>query len=122
PASVFLDAPVVYSDPGLGGTWRPENDDREFRGPMRLREALVHSRNLVSVRVLQAIGLDYAIDFVSRFGLPRERLPHDLTLALGSAALAPIEVARSYATFANGGFLTEPYYIDEIRSGAGEMV
>ena len=122
PASVFLDAPVVYNDPGLGTTWRPENDDREFRGPMRLREALVHSRNLVSVRVLQAIGLDYAIDFVSRFGLPRERLPRDLTLALGSATLAPIEVARSYATFANGGFLIEPYYVDEIRKDSGEKL
>jgi penicillin-binding protein 1A len=122
PASVFLDAPVVFNDPGLGGSWRPENDDREFRGPMRLREALVHSRNLVSVRVLQAIGMDFAFDFVTKFGLPRDRLPRDLTLALGSAALSPIEVARSYATFANGGFLVEPYYIDEIRNGAGEVV
>lgn len=122
PASVFLDAPVVFNDPGLGSSWRPENDDREFRGPMRLREALVHSRNLVSVRVLQAIGLDFASEFVSRFGLPRERLPRDLTLALGSAAFSPMEVARSYATFANGGFLIEPYYVDEIRNGAGTVV
>ena len=120
PASVFLDAPVVYDDPGLGSTWRPENDDREFRGPMRLREALVHSRNLVSVRVLQAIGLDYAIDFITHFGLPKERLPHDLTLSLGSAGFTPMEVARSYAVFANGGFQVEPYFISSIRSGSGE--
>jgi penicillin-binding protein 1A len=122
PASVFLDAPVVYNDPGLGSTWRPENDDREFRGPMRLREALVHSRNLVSVRVLQAIGLGFATDFVSKFGMPRDRLPHDLTMALGSATLAPIEVAKSYCVFANGGFQVEPYYIDEIKRTSGEQL
>jgi len=122
PASVFLDAPVVFNDPGLGSAWRPENDDREFRGPMRLREALVHSRNLVSVRVLQAIGIDFATSFVTKFGLPKDRLPRDLTMALGSAALAPIEVAKSYSTFANGGFLIEPYYIDEIHNGAGDLL
>jgi penicillin-binding protein 1A len=119
PASVFLDAPVVYDGSDLGDSWRPENYDREFRGPMRLREALVQSRNLVSVRVLQAIGLDYAAEFATRFGLPRERLPKDLTLALGSAAFTPVEMARAYATFANGGFRVEPYFIAAIHDAAG---
>ncbi|HZP14035.1 MAG TPA: penicillin-binding protein 1A [Nevskiaceae bacterium] len=122
PASIFLDAPVVYNDPGLGSAWRPENDDRAFRGPMRLREALVHSINLVSVRVLQAIGLGYATDFVAKFGFPRDRLPHDLTMALGSASLTPIEVAKAYAVFANGGFQVEPYFIDEIKRASGEQL
>jgi penicillin-binding protein 1A len=122
PASVFLDAPVVYEDSELGGSWRPENYDGEFKGPMRLREALVQSRNLVSVRVLQAIGFDPALSFAERLGLPRARLPRDLTLALGTAALTPMEIANAYAVLANGGFRVEPYFIDEIRSASGETL
>ena len=122
PASVFLDAPVVFDDPALESTWRPENYDRDFNGPMRLREALVQSRNLVSVRLLQAIGLDTARDYVPRFSIPQERLPHDLTMALGSAVFTPLEMARAYATIANGGFVVQPYFIDEIRDGGGQVI
>ena len=114
PASVVLDAPVVFDDPALEDTWRPENYTGKFYGPTRLREALVQSRNLVSIRLLQAIGVDYARNFASQFGLPVDRMPRDLTLALGSASFTPLEIARAYSVFANGGFLIEPYYIEKI--------
>src|SRR6185503_12511812 len=94
PASVILDAPVVFDDPALESSWRPENYGGDFKGPMRMREALVQSRNLVSIRLLMAIGVDYARDYVARFGVPQDRLPHDLTMALGSAVLTPLEQAR----------------------------
>ena len=97
PASFINDAPVVFDDPSLEGDWRPENYSGKFFGPTRMREALYKSRNLVSIRLLRSIGIDYAVDYMGRFGLPVERLPRNLSLALGSGALSPIEVATGYA-------------------------
>src|SRR5579885_387064 len=111
PASVFLDAPVVFANTNPDDDWRPGNYGGKFNGPMRLREALAQSRNLVSVRVAQAVGVDYVRDFVGRFGFPKDRLAADLTIALGSADLTPWEMARAYSVIANGGFYVEPYYI-----------
>lgn len=122
PASIFLDAPVVFDDPSLESSWRPENYDSDFSGPMRLREALVQSRNLVSIRLLQALGIGPARDYIARFGLPAERLPNDLTMALGSAVFTPLELAKAYATIANGGFAIEPYFIQDIRNGNGAVL
>lgn len=122
PASVILDAPVVFDDPALEDTWRPENYTGKFYGPTRLREALVQSRNLVSIRLLQAIGIGYARNFVSQLGLPADRMPNDLTLALGSASFTPLEMARAYAVFANGGFLIDPYFIDEVKGQDGTVL
>ena len=121
-ASVFLDAPVVFEDSPQESGWRPENYDSEFSGPMRLREALVQSRNLVSVRLLQAVGIDAARDFAPGFGIPKDRLPRDLTMALGSAVFTPLEMARFYSTLANGGSRIEPYFIHEIRDGTGQLI
>ena len=122
PASVVLDAPVVFDDPALEDTWRPENYTGKFYGPTRLREALVHSRNLVSIRLLQAIGIPYARNFAAQFGLAADRMPNDLTLALGSATYTPLEIARGYAVFANGGFLVEPYFITEVARPDGTVL
>jgi penicillin-binding protein 1A len=122
PGSVFLDAPVVFVNANPDDDWRPGNYEGKFNGPMRLREALAESRNLVSIRVLQAVGIDYAIDYATKFGLPKDRLPADLTLALGSATLTPWEMARGYAVFANGGFLVEPYFIQAIRGADGKEI
>ena len=122
PASIFLDAPVVFVNSNPDDDWRPGNYEGKFNGPMRLREALAESRNLVSIRVLQAVGLDYAIDYAGKFGLPKDRLPKDMTLALGSGGLTPWEMARGYAVFANGGFLIDPYFIDSIRDGSGKEI
>ena len=122
PASVILDAPVVFDDPALEDTWRPENYTGKFYGPTRLREALVHSRNLVSIRLLLATGIGFARKHTEQFGFPAERMPSDLTLALGSASFTPLEMARGYAVFANGGFLIDPYFIAEIRRSTGEVL
>ncbi|TDJ34284.1 MAG: penicillin-binding protein 1A [Gammaproteobacteria bacterium] len=122
PATIVNDAPVVFDDPQLEATWRPENFSQKFYGPTRLREALVNSRNLVSIRVLRGIGVDYARDYLGRFGFPKDRLPRDLSLALGSAAMPPLTMATAFATFANGGFRIEPYLVETVFNSAGEEV
>ena len=113
-ASIMIDAPVVYDDPGLEDTWRPQNYTGRFYGPMRLREALAQSRNLVSIRLLEHIGVPFAVRYVSRFGFPPESLPRNLTLALGSGGVTPLELTTGFAAFANGGFRVTPYFIDRI--------
>ncbi|GHA84739.1 penicillin-binding protein 1A [Cognatilysobacter bugurensis] len=121
PASIVLDAPVVFKD-RRGHLWRPQNDTGNFAGPMRIREAMVQSRNLVSVRLLDAIGVDYARKFISHFGFEPEHLPPNLSMSLGTASLTPLSVARGYAVFANGGFRVTPYFIDEVRDRDGARV
>ena len=121
PASIVLDAPVVFKD-RRGHMWRPQNDSGDFRGPMRLREALVQSRNLVSVRLLDAIGVDYARKYISQFGIDEALLPPNLSMSLGTASLPPLMMARGYAVFANGGFRITPWFIDEIRDRNGKLV
>jgi penicillin-binding protein 1A len=120
PASVFLDAPVVVMDSTMQDAWRPEDDNGRFLGPMRLREALVHSRNLVSIRLLQTLGMSYVRHFLPpRFGISADRLPRDMTMALGTAQMSPWEVARAYAVFANGGYLVQPYFVNSIVGADG---
>jgi penicillin-binding protein 1A len=122
PASIINDAPVVFDDSELESTWRPENYSGQFYGPTRLREALYRSRNLVSIRILRAIGAGYAATYAENFGFSSEELPHDLTLALGSASVTPLQMARAYSVLANGGYLIEPYFIRSIYDAAGEVV
>lgn len=122
PATLVNDAPVVYKDNALEGTWRPENYSGHFFGPTRLREALVHSRNLVSIRILQRIGVAPTVDYLQRFGFTADELPRNLSLALGSASVTPLELARGYAVFANGGYRIQPYYIERIVDGDGQTV
>ena len=122
PASVVLDAPVVIDDEGKEQAWRPHEDTGQFYGPVRLRDALVHSRNLVSVRLMRAIGGQYARDYVTRFGFDKSQLPDDLTLALGTAELSPLQVAIGYSAFANGGFKVSSYYIDRIEDANGKIL
>ena len=121
PASIVLDAPVVFRM-RRGQDWRPQNSDGRFAGPMRLREALVQSRNLVSVRLLDAIGVDYARRYISHFGFEESELPPNLSISLGTPSLTPLSVARGYAVFSNGGFRIEPWFIDEVRDRNGELV
>jgi penicillin-binding protein 1A len=97
-------------------------DTGKFYGPIRLRDALVHSRNLVSVRLMRAIGGEYTRDYVTRFGFDKSQLPDDLTLALGTAELSPLQVAIGYSTFANGGFKVSSYYIDRVEDANGKML
>jgi penicillin-binding protein 1A len=121
PASIVLDAPVVFKD-RRGHMWRPQNDSGNFAGPMRLREALVQSRNLVSVRLLDAIGIDYARKYISHFGIDEALLPPNLSMSLGTASLSPLTIARGYATFPNGGFRITPWFIDEVRDRDGKLI
>ena len=120
PASVINDAPVVFEDPSLQSAWRPENYSGKFFGPTLLRTALYKSRNLVSIRLLREIGIDFALEHIARFGFDVERLPHALSLALGSGEVTPLEVARGYAVLANGGYAVDPYLIEQVldRDGA----
>lgn len=122
PASVVLDAPVVFQDSQLEGAWRPENFGGDFKGPMRLREALVHSRNLVSIRLLQELGVERVRNYAARFGLDRKRMPRDLSMALGTGSFTPMEIARGYAILANGGYRVEPYIIQSIIDGTGNAI
>jgi penicillin-binding protein 1A len=122
PASLINDAPVVFEDEGLEATWRPENYSGRVFGPTRLREALVNSRNLVSIRLLRAMGIRYTIDYVSQFGFDKARLPKDLSLALGSGTVTPLEIVTGYSVFANNGYRVVPYFIDRIEDAEGEVL
>jgi penicillin-binding protein 1A len=123
PASIILDAPIVVDEVGAEQpAWRPHNNENRFFGPIRLREALVHSRNLVSVRLMRAMGGEYTWNYVTRFGFDKSQLPNDLTLALGTAELSPLQVAIGYATFANGGYKVSAYTIDRIEDASGKVL
>ncbi len=121
-ASIVNDAPIVFSDSELERDWKPQNYSEKFFGPTRLREAMVNSRNLVSIRLLREIGIPYAIDYISSFGFDPAELPGNLSMALGSASLVPISIARGYAVFANGGYLIDPYFIDRIVDARGTVL
>jgi penicillin-binding protein 1A len=122
-ASIINDAPLALPDPSQpNGLWTPSNDDGKFAGPIRLREALIESKNLVSVRLLDAIGVHYARDYVTRFGFPLDALPNNLSMALGTASVSPLSMARGYAVFANGGYLVTPYFVSEIDDRDGKPV
>lgn len=121
-ASLILDAPFVIDDPGMEEAWRPENSSGDFAGPMRLREALVKSRNLVSIRLLQAIGMSPAMQYAERFGFERSTLPRNLTLALGTNSATPLQVAAGYAVFANGGLRIQPWFIERIEDPKGQVL
>ncbi|OHV10508.1 penicillin-binding protein 1A [Kushneria phosphatilytica] len=117
PATIINDAPIVQEGVGNQEDWRPENAERSFGGPTRLRVGLYRSLNLVTIRILRSVGLDHTLDFLQRMGFDRDRLPHGLSLALGSANLTPLEVARGYAEIANGGFRVKPWFISEVHKG-----
>lgn len=122
PASLVNDAPIVFVDEYLDKVWRPKNDTNTFLGPIRMREALYKSRNLVSIRLLQSLGIDRTIDYISKFGFNKQDLPRNLSLALGTATLTPMEIATGWSTFANGGYKITPYLIDKIESRNGDAL
>ncbi len=121
-ASIINDAPVVFEDAALEDTWRPENDGGRFYGPTRLRWALTKSRNLVSIRLLEQVGITTAIDYAGRFGFNTDEMARDLSLALGTHAVTPLELATAYASLANGGYRVYPYLIDRVENFDREEV
>jgi penicillin-binding protein 1A len=122
PATLVSGAPIVVPDSSDSTVWRPENYSGKFFGPTRLRKALSLSLNLVSVRIVRAIGIEPVLDHLTRFGFERSRLPNGLSLALGAGSITPLEVVRAYAVFANGGFRIEPYFIDWVEDRHGNVV
>ena len=122
PASFINDAPVVFEDVGLEDMWRPENYSGKFFGPTRLRVALYKSRNLVSIRLLNAMGIENALTHIRRFGLDVSRLPTNLSLAVGSGEVTPLELATGYSVLANGGYRVEPYFIHRIETADGGLI
>lgn len=121
-ASIFNDAPLTYVDPVTGIAWHPHNASGRFYGPTRLRVALSKSQNLVTVRVLQAVGVSRAIDYIERFGFDRNKMPPVLSLALGVSNFTPLQMATGYAAFANGGNRVTPYVIKSIRDYQGNLI
>ena len=121
-ASIVNDAPVVLEDSSLEDIWRPENDGGVFHGPTRLRWALTKSRNLVSIRLLQQLGTSKLIAAAERYGFDTSDFSHDLSLALGTHAMSPLEVATGYAMLANGGHLVQPFLIQRIDDINGKTV
>jgi penicillin-binding protein 1A len=121
PETVVLDAPLRTADGGVP-SWDPKNSDGRFDGPLTLRQALAKSKNLVSVRVLQQVGLATAREWAQRFGFAPEALPEDLTLALGSGSTTPLKLAAAYAVLANGGYRIEPLLIEKITDASGSVL
>jgi len=123
PATLVNDAPIVL--PGGGGAegdeeWRPQNITRKFYGPTPMREGLVRSRNLVSIRLLRGAGIGFAIKHLANFGFGPQSLPANLTLALGTGQVTPLEMARGFSVFANGGALVTPYFIQAVQDANGK--
>jgi len=121
-ASLVNDAPINQWDKSSGIVWRPRNSPETYVGPIRVRLALAQSKNVIAVRLLQSIGVNNTIKHLTKFGFDKKDLPRSETLALGSASLTPLEVATGFATFANGGFLVEPYLIQRIENSNGEVI
>lgn len=116
-ASVINDAPIVENDTSENILWRPMNDTRKFYGPTSLRVGLSKSRNLISIRLLQNIGIDYTLDYLKRFGFDTNTLPHGLSLALGTGTVTPLQIATGYSVFANGGEGIRSFFIERIEDG-----
>ena len=121
-SSVINDAPIVFEDEILEEKWRPRNASGRFFGPTRLREGLVQSRNLVSIRLLRELGIDKARNYSMNFGCKKETLQPDLSLALGTASLSPLNNAAAYAVFTNGGKKAVPYFIEKIKDRSGKII
>ena len=122
PASIIVDSPLVFDDQNLEEIWRPRNASGKFYGPTRLREALVHSRNVVSVKLLQEVSIKDAKESLAKFGFYKEELPNDLSLALGSYGASPMKNAELFSIFANGGKKVVPYFIDRILFPDGNEI
>ncbi len=122
-ASMINDAPIVdTSDSKKESEWRPENYSHKFYGPTSIRTALQKSRNLISVRLLRSVGIPATTETALRFGFTEKQLPQKLSLALGSGYASPLQMARMYAVFANGGFLIDPFFIERIESSTGDIL
>jgi len=123
PATVINDAPLLFDAEETGNEpWQPKNYDGKFEGPMRMRQALLKSKNLVSIRILQSITPQYAKDYIAKFGFDTTKYPAYLTMALGAGSVTPLQMFTAYSVFANGGFMISPYFIDRIEDANGNVL
>ena len=123
PATVINDAPISFSAAETGSKpWEPRNFESKYDGPIRMREALAKSKNMVSVRILRAITVQYAQDYISRFGFDPSMHPPYMTMALGAGSVTPMQMAVGYTAFANGGFRVSPYFIQRIEDEKGNIL
>ena len=120
PATIIDDAPAEY-DSGKEKAWKPKNYDNIYRGPVTMREALTNSINVVSVKILDSIGVDYAIEYAKKLGISSPLSPN-LTLALGSSSVTPMELTSAYAVFASGGLRTTPFFVTKVVDGEGKTL
>jgi len=121
PVSIIYDAPEVYDVPGQGGAWKPHNYERKFFGPTLFREALIHSRNVVTVKLLQNIGVDYTMEYARRLGIESDMV-RNLSLGLGSSEVGLWELVRAYGAFAAGGYLVKPLFIEKVMDRKGNLL
>ncbi|WP_246038643.1 penicillin-binding protein 1A [Chitiniphilus eburneus] len=123
PATLINDAPLVIDPQEIGGQrWEPKNYDGRYSGMMTVRDALTRSKNLVSIRILQAVGPQYTQQFITRFGFPPKNHPAYLTMALGAGSVTPLQMAEGYSVFANTGYRVPSYFIDRIESDRGQLL
>ena len=121
-SSLINDAPVVFEDENLESEWRPQNYTGEFYGPISIRDALVKSVNIVSIKLLRELGIENSHEYLNNFGFKKSRLPKDLSLALGSGNFSPAEMVRAYSVIANGGFIPDIHFIDSIKDMDGNNI
>jgi penicillin-binding protein 1A len=123
PASIINDAPLVFDAAQTGNQpWQPKNFEDQFDGPMRMRQGLMKSKNLVSIRILQAIGPEYAQDYITKFGFDKDKHPPYLTMALGAGSVTPMQLLTGYSVFANGGYRIMPYFIQRVEDSQGKLL
>ncbi len=121
PSTILMDSPVEYSDPDSGSYWAPKNYDKNFLGPITFRNALAHSRNVVTVKILEDIGVGHALKFIKRLGI-ESPIKRDLSIALGTSGVSMLEMAIGYSVFANGGERVNPIFIKRIVTMNGEVL
>ena len=121
-SSLINDAPIVFQDENLESEWRPQNYTGEFYGPISIRDALVKSVNIVSIKLLRELGIDNSHEYLNNFGFNKSRLPKDLSLALGSGNFSPAEMVRAYSVIANRGFIPDLHFIDSIKDMDGKYI
>jgi penicillin-binding protein 1A len=121
PATVLIDSPVVYQDTQRDFTWKPKNYGKKFHGPTLFRNALARSRNVITVKILKDIGIDYVIDYARKFGITAN-LSRDLSIALGSSGISLLEIVKAYSVFANSGNLIQPVFITRILDRDGKVI
>ena len=121
-SSLINDAPIAFEDKNLESIWRPQNYTGKFYGPTSIRDALIRSINIVSIKLLREMGISKSHDFIQNFGFEKSRLPSDLSLALGSGNFSPAEMVRAFSVIANGGYLVDPYYISKIEDRDGNII